>query len=126
MAQTSITSLFGYRTNPFEGTNSEFHNGYDFSASMGTPVYVSGDGVVSEMGVNKIFGLMVLVDHGNGYSTLYGHLSVARVERGQKLIRGMQVGDVGSTGRSTGPHLHYSVYHYGIAVDPAPFLTGQN
>ncbi|MER3443772.1 MAG: peptidase M23 [Armatimonadota bacterium] len=117
-----VTSLFGYRGNPFGGGNLEFHNGLDLAAPAGTPVYATAQGVVEEAGWNPIFGLMVLLDHNNGYSTLYGHLSSLAVSQGQRVRMGQMLGQVGSTGRSTGPHLHYSVFRYGLAVDPQAYV----
>lgn len=122
LAETRVTSSFGYRSNPFGGGAYEFHNGVDFAAPEGTPVYATASGTVSEMGWNPIFGLMVLIDHGNSLHTLYGHLSASYVSRGQQVEQGMLIGGVGSTGRSTGPHLHYTVYRYGVAIDPLPYV----
>jgi murein DD-endopeptidase MepM/ murein hydrolase activator NlpD len=122
LAETRVTSSFGYRSNPFGGVAYEFHNGVDFAAPEGTPVYATAAGTVSEMGWNPIFGLMILIDHTNGLHTLYGHLSASYVTRGQQVEQSMLIGDVGSTGRSTGPHLHYTVYRYGVAVDPLPYV----
>lgn len=122
LAETRLTSTFGYRSNPFGGGAYEFHNGVDFAAPEGTPVYATAAGMVSEMGWNPIFGLMVLIDHGNGLHTLYGHLSSTYVEKGQRVQQSALIGAVGSTGRSTGPHLHYTVYRYGVAVDPLPYV----
>ena len=118
---TRITSHFGYRRNPF-GWGFEFHNGLDFPASYGAPVQVTGAGVVVEAGWKGPFGLAVVVDHGYGYRTLYGHLSSISVRVGQRLERGDRVGQVGSTGRSTGPHLHYTVFRNGSEVNPARYL----
>jgi len=118
---TRITSYFGYRRNPF-GWGFEFHNGIDFPASYGAPVQVTGAGVVVEAGWKGPFGLAVVVDHGYGYRTLYGHLSSISVRVGQRLERGDVVGRVGSTGRSTGPHLHYTVFRNGSEVNPARHL----
>lgn len=121
--RTYISSGFGYRTSPFGGVSSEFHNGLDFPAPMGTPVYVTASGKVDQVGWNPIFGLMILVNHENGQYTLYGHLSEAKVTRGQSVQQGDFIGAVGSTGRSTGPHLHYTVYRYASPVDPTPYVS---
>jgi murein DD-endopeptidase MepM/ murein hydrolase activator NlpD len=126
LVEASLTSAFGYRTNPFGGGAYEFHNGVDFAAPEGTAVYATAAGTVSEMGWNPIFGLMVLLDHGNGLHTLYGHLASSYVEKGQQVGQSHLIGAVGSTGRSTGPHLHYTVYRYGKAVDPLPFISGKS
>ncbi|WP_018465333.1 M23 family metallopeptidase [Calidithermus timidus] len=123
--ESHVTSLFGYRTNPFGGGGLEFHNGLDLAAPPGTPVYATAQGTVEEAGWNPVFGLMVLIDHHNGYRTLYGHLSSLAVSQGQRVRMGQMLGQVGSTGRSTGPHLHYSVFRYGAAVDPQAYLFAQ-
>ncbi|MCS7194405.1 MAG: peptidoglycan DD-metalloendopeptidase family protein [Meiothermus sp.] len=123
--EARLTSGFGYRPSPFGNLAYEFHNGVDLAAPEGTPVYATAAGTASEVGWNPLFGLMVLLDHGNGLHTLYGHLSASYVGRGEQVSQGQPIGAVGSTGRSTGPHLHYSVYRYGVAVDPLPYLTSR-
>lgn len=120
--QTRISSHFGYRRNPF-GWGFEFHNGIDFPAHTGTAVRVTGAGEVIEAGWNGPFGLAVVVDHGFGYRTLYAHLSSISVRVGQSLERGDRVGAVGSTGRSTGPHLHYTIFRNGSEVNPVAYLN---
>jgi murein DD-endopeptidase MepM/ murein hydrolase activator NlpD len=117
-----ITSYFGTRKNPF-GPGWEFHDGLDFSAPYGAPVYAPGGGVVARVGWMGPYGLAVLLDHAQGYQTLYGHLSRVLVRPGERVERGQVLGYVGSTGRSTGPHLHYGVYRYGVPVDPRPYLS---
>ncbi|TBH20777.1 M23 family metallopeptidase [Thermus thermamylovorans] len=121
-AHGGITSGFGVRRNPF-GPGYEFHDGLDFAAPHGTPVYATGRGVVAQAGWMGPYGLAVLLDHAEGYQTLYGHLSRLAVRPGERVERGQVLGYVGSTGRSTGPHLHYSVYRRGVAVDPRPYLS---
>ncbi|WP_038040429.1 peptidoglycan DD-metalloendopeptidase family protein [Thermus tengchongensis] len=116
-----ITSFFGMRKNPF-GPGYEFHDGLDFAAPYGAPVYATGSGVVARTGWMGAYGLAVLLDHAEGYQTLYGHLFRLAVRPGQRVERGQVLGYVGSTGRSTGPHLHYGVYRYGAPVDPRPYL----
>ncbi len=116
-----VTSFFGTRKNPF-GPGYEFHDGLDFAAPYGAPVYATGSGVVAQVGWMGAYGLAVLLDHAEGYQTLYGHLSRLAVHPGQRVERGQVLGYVGSTGRSTGPHLHYSVYRYGTPLDPRPYL----
>ncbi|GAA6755352.1 MAG: M23 family metallopeptidase [Thermus sp.] len=116
-----ITSFFGTRKNPF-GPGLEFHDGLDFSAPYGAPVYATGGGVVARVGWMGPYGLAVLLDHAEGYQTLYGHLSRVLVRPGERVEKGQVLGLVGSTGRSTGPHLHYSVYRQGVALDPRPYL----
>lgn len=116
-----VTSSFGNRSNPF-GWGYEFHDGLDFPAPTGTLVRVTAPGQVVQVGWNGPFGLSVTIDHGYGYRTLYGHLSRTSVQVGAWLQDGEALGQVGSTGRSTGPHLHYSLYRYGVAVNPAAYL----
>ncbi|MGC8876815.1 M23 family metallopeptidase [Thermus sp.] len=116
-----VTSFFGMRQNPF-GPGWEFHDGLDFSAPYGAPVYATGAGVVVRVGWMGAYGLAVLLDHAQGYQTLYGHLSRAAVRPGQRVKRGQVLGYVGSTGRSTGPHLHYGVYRYGTPMNPVAYL----
>ncbi|WP_337844543.1 peptidoglycan DD-metalloendopeptidase family protein [Thermus sp.] len=118
-----ITSSFGVRRNPF-GRGMEFHDGLDFAAPYGTPVRATGAGVVARVGWMGVYGLAVLLDHAEGYQTLYGHLSRVAVRPGERVERGQLLGYVGSTGRSTGSHLHYSVYRHGAPLDPRPFLQG--
>ncbi|MFN4072784.1 MAG: peptidoglycan DD-metalloendopeptidase family protein [Thermus sp.] len=116
-----ITSFFGMRKNPF-GPGYEFHDGLDLAAPYGAPVYATGSGVVAQAGWMGAYGLAVLLDHAEGYQTLYGHLSRLAVRPGQRVEKGQVLGYVGSTGRSTGPHLHYSVYRHGTPRDPRPYL----
>ncbi|GAA6734912.1 M23 family metallopeptidase [Thermus oshimai] len=118
-----VTSYFGMRRNPF-GRGVEFHDGLDLSAPYGAPVRATGAGVVARVGWMGAYGLAVLLDHAEGYQTLYGHLSRVAVRPGERVERGQLLGYVGSTGRSTGPHLHYSVYRHGTPLDPRPFLWG--
>ena len=114
----TITSPFGYRLHPIEGYVI-FHSGTDIAGPRGTPVYAAADGVVSEVKFNfHGYGNVVDIDHGFGYATRYGHLQSANVERGQKIHRGDQIGTMGSTGRATGPHLHYEVLYNTLQVNP--------
>ncbi len=116
-----LSSPFGARIDPFLG-HQAMHSGLDFRASTGTPVHATADGKVIDAGRNGGYGNMVEIDHGNGMSTRYAHLSRISVNSGDKVSRGTKVGEVGSTGRSTGPHLHYEVRRHGHAVDPVSFL----
>lgn len=118
----SVTSPFGVRTDPILGT-AALHSGMDFRAPIGMAAKVTAAGVVTKAGWNGGYGRMVEVDHGNGFATRYGHLSEIDVAVGQKLAAGDIVGKTGSSGRSTGPHLHYEVRHNGEAIDPLRFLT---
>lgn len=118
---TSISSSFGNRRDPILGRPA-FHSGIDFRAISGTPVTATAPGVVTKAGWNGGYGRMVEIDHGNGFSTRYAHMSKIGVKVGQKVQRGSKVGRVGSSGRSTGPHLHYEVRRNGDAVNPLRFL----
>lgn len=114
-------SGWGYRIHPIYKVR-KMHYGMDFTAPVGTPVYATGDGKVTEVSGSKRsrvgFGLVIKVDHGYGYETLYGHLNAFNVKRGQKVKRGDIIGYVGNTGGSTAPHLHYEVHKNGRAVNP--------
>ncbi len=116
-----LSSPFGARIDPFLG-HQAMHSGLDFRAASGTPVHATADGKVIDAGRNGGYGNMVEIDHGNGMTTRYAHLSRISVNSGDKVTRGTKVGEVGSTGRSTGPHLHYEVRRHGHAVDPVAFL----
>jgi murein DD-endopeptidase MepM/ murein hydrolase activator NlpD len=118
----SLRSGVGVRSNPFGGGAQEFHKGQDIAAPTGTPVNVTADGVVVVAGWVRGYGNGIYVDHGNGITTRYGHLSRIDVVVGQTLKRGDHLGLVGSTGRSTGPHLHYEVRINGEPISPLPYL----
>ncbi len=117
----AVTSPFGVRTDPILGT-AALHSGIDFRAPVGMAAKATAPGKVVHAGWAGGYGRMVEVDHGNGFSTRYGHLSKILVTVGQKVEAGEVVGKTGSTGRSTGPHLHYEVRHNGEAVNPLRFL----
>jgi murein DD-endopeptidase MepM/ murein hydrolase activator NlpD len=121
MGEIEFTSGFGVRMDPFVGRPA-MHTGVDFRASMGDPVRATANGKVVSAGWSGGYGRMVEIDHGNGLSTRYGHLSAINVNVGQSVKIGQVVGEVGSTGRSTGPHLHYETRIDGEAVDPRKFL----
>jgi murein DD-endopeptidase MepM/ murein hydrolase activator NlpD len=118
----SMTSNFGSRTDPFLGS-AAFHAGIDFRSPSGRPVEATASGRVIAAGPNGGYGNMVEIDHGKGLTTRYAHLSRILVEVGDKVGRGDVIGKVGSTGRSTGPHLHYETRVNGAAVNPATYLT---
>ena len=112
---------FGWRTHPIYKTP-EFHPGMDFAAEQGTPIYATGDGVVETADANaQGYGNHVVINHGFGYQTLYGHMSKMAVKVGKKIKRGELVGYVGSTGLSTAPHIHYEVIKNGEKVNPINF-----
>jgi murein DD-endopeptidase MepM/ murein hydrolase activator NlpD len=119
------TDSFGVRGNPFGGGGAEFHPGQDIAAPRGTPVLAPAEGKVVEAGWKNGYGQTVVLDHGNGLTTRYGHLSKIEVEMGQELKRGDQLGQVGSTGRSTGPHLHYEVRVGELPVSPQHYLPAR-
>jgi murein DD-endopeptidase MepM/ murein hydrolase activator NlpD len=116
------TSGFGYRKDPFLGTLA-LHPGIDFHGITGEPARATGEGKVVVAGRTGGYGNMVEIDHGNGITTRYGHLSAILVRKGQHVNTGDVIGRVGSTGRSTGPHLHYEVRRNGVAINPASFLN---
>ncbi len=116
-----FTSGFGYRYDPFNG-GSASHPGVDMAAPIGTPIYTSADGVIVKAGWVGGYGNMVEVDHGRGLTTRYGHLSAINVNIGDRVSQGDVIAAMGSTGRSTGSHLHYEVRINGVAVNPMPFL----
>jgi murein DD-endopeptidase MepM/ murein hydrolase activator NlpD len=116
-----ITSPFGWRQNPFGG-GPEFHQGLDIAAPTGTTVTAAAGGTVIMAQWYGGYGNYILIDHGGGYSTGYGHLSAIYVSTGQVVQRGQAIGAVGSTGQSTGPHLHFEIRIAGKPVDPAPRL----
>ncbi|NDV77751.1 M23 family metallopeptidase [Dysgonomonas sp. 511] len=115
-----MASGYGMRIDPIYGT-ARFHAGMDFSADIGTPVYATGDGVVTYADWRQGYGKCIIVDHGFGYTTLYAHLSEYKVMSGQKVTRGEQIAEVGNTGKSTGPHLHYEVRVKGEPDNPAKY-----
>jgi murein DD-endopeptidase MepM/ murein hydrolase activator NlpD len=121
LGEVEFTSGFGVRSDPFLGRPA-MHTGLDFRAQTGDPVRVTANGKVVNAGWAGGYGRMVEVDHGNGLSTRYGHLSEINVKVGQQVRIGDVIGEVGSTGRSTGPHLHYETRIDGEAVDPQKFL----
>ncbi len=115
-----IVGCFCYRSAP----DSEFHPGVDLGANYGDPVHAAAAGEVASADWDGGFGLKVDIDHGNGYHTWYAHLSKAEVHAGEFVHKGEEIGLVGSTGYSTGPHLHYQVMLHGTAINPAPYLDG--
>ncbi len=119
----AITSSFGTRENPFSGSGTETHKGLDIRGPFGGPVKAMAKGEVSFAGQRGGFGNCIILKHGNDYETLYGHLSKILVKPGQKIEIGQQIGNIGSTGRSTGPHLHYEIHKNGQKINPASYLT---
>jgi len=120
----SMVSGFGYRTDPFTKAR-KMHEGMDFTAKTGTPIYATGDGLVQRAdNTASGYGNHIVIRHGFGYETLYGHLSKYKCRAGQRVNRGDVIGYVGSTGRSEGPHLHYEVHKNGKVVNPLNFYYG--
>ena len=120
-AGSHITSAFGYRTDPFVGSPA-FHAGLDFKGPAGAPVYAAARGTVAFVGRHPAYGKCIDIDHGNGLRTRYAHMSAFRSKVGQPVAAGQVIGAVGSTGRSTGPHLHFEVRLHGRPINPRPFL----
>jgi murein DD-endopeptidase MepM/ murein hydrolase activator NlpD len=112
-----ITSPYGYRPSPFTGVR-QFHSGIDIGAAMGAPIRAAMSGRVSSVGYDDSYGNFVVISHHSGYRTFYAHLSVIRVKPGVYVGTGERIGDVGTSGRSTGPHLHFTVYKNGVTVNP--------
>ncbi|NEQ43073.1 MAG: M23 family metallopeptidase [Leptolyngbya sp. SIOISBB] len=117
-----VTSEFGLRRNPFGGSRFEMHNGIDFRGPTGTPIYATADGIVVKAERSGGYGKHVIIDHGYTYETLYAHLSEISLQAGDRVKRGDLVGALGSTGRSSGPHLHYEVHRNGQPVNPRYYL----
>ncbi|MDZ7830245.1 MAG: peptidoglycan DD-metalloendopeptidase family protein [Desulfobacterales bacterium] len=117
-----ISSTFGYRLSPFTGKR-ELHSGVDIACQKGTPIKATADGKVVYAGVKGLMGKTVVVDHGFGIKTRYGHLNKIRVTDGQKVTRNEVIGEMGSTGRSTGPHVHYEVRLNDVPVDAEKYMT---
>lgn len=121
-----FTSGYGTRTDPFRGGAAR-HQGIDLAAPIGTPIYATADGIVTAAGWNSGgYGNLIKLDHGRGIETRYGHLSAILVSPGQRIVRGQQIGRMGSTGRSTGSHLHYEVRIDDHAVNPIPFMKSND
>lgn len=121
--QGPVGSGFGFRTDPFtHGT--ALHTGLDFPADVGTSILAAAGGVVLSAGPHPQYGLLVELDHGNGLVTRYAHTSKMLVHQGDLVKRGQKIAEVGTTGRSTGPHLHFEVLMGGVQQDPAKFLAG--
>lgn len=116
-----ISSPFGYRTNPFTGLRT-YHSALDIAIPLGTKVKATRAGTVADTGYNSVFGNYIILKHSNGYQSLYGHLSSIGVREGQSVDQGAVIGNSGNTGESTGPHLHFSIFQNGKALDPRKFV----
>ena len=118
-----ITSAFGWRIHPIFQTN-KYHAGIDIAANSGEPIYATDSGTVQSALYSSSYGNYVVINHGNGYTTLYAHMSSMAVSAGQTVSKGDVIGYVGSTGWSTGPHLHYEISYNGTRVDPESYVSG--
>ncbi|MDQ0338806.1 murein DD-endopeptidase MepM/ murein hydrolase activator NlpD [Caldalkalibacillus uzonensis] len=118
-----ITSPFGWRNDPFTGQR-RMHNGIDFANKLGTPIYATADGTVTFAGRNGGYGKQVRINHGNGYMTSYSHLHSIKVSQKEQVKKGDIIGEMGSTGRSTGVHLHYEIHLNGQPINPFPYIKG--
>ncbi len=116
-----LTSGFGYRISPFTGLRQR-HEGIDISNRVGAPVIAPADGLVTNIGREWGFGKILVVSHGFGFTTRYAHLHRINVKIGQKVKRGQKIAEIGNTGRSTGPHLHYEVMVNGVPVNPMKYI----
>lgn len=116
------SSDYGYRRNPFGGYCGEFHPGVDVKGPVGDPIHATADGIVNRCDWYNGYGNAVVLDHKSGYQTLYGHLTKVNVTQGQYVKAGDVIGFLGSTGRSTGPHVHYEVRQNGDDISPEPFI----
>ena len=119
-----VSSHFGMRTDPFTG-RAAYHEGVDMAARLGSTIKAMGDGVVSHSGIKAGYGLLVEVTHGQGYTTRYAHTARNLVKVGDRIIKGQPVAEIGSSGRSTGPHLHFEVRRHGRAVNPQSYLVNK-
>ena len=119
----TITSSFGFRSNPFDGGGGESHKGLDISAPYGRPVKCTAEGKVVFAGYRGDYGNLVIISHGEEYQTYYGHLSQILVKEGQEVKVSTFIGKVGSTGRSTGPHLHYEIIRNNKKINPKTFIN---
>ena len=116
-----LSSRFGPRSDPFTGARSN-HTGIDMACPTGTPIVATASGTITYSGTSPVFGYYVIINHGNGYQSLYGHMSKILVKKGQWVSQGTRIGLVGSTGYSTGPHLHFTVFKNGKLVDPLTLI----
>jgi murein DD-endopeptidase MepM/ murein hydrolase activator NlpD len=126
LASIRVSSLYGMRANPFDRRRTEFHPGVDFADETGAPIHATGAGVVSLAETRGAYGLMVEVRHALGFITRYGHMSEVAVSPGNVVDRDAVLGYVGSTGRSTGPHVYYEIAMNGERIDPIAFILKMN
>ena len=117
-----ITSPYGYRYHPIDGAY-RFHNGVDLAVAQGTPVYATKSGTVTTATFSSGYGYYVTINHGDGFSSLYGHMTHYTVSSGDYVNQGDLIGYVGSTGYSTGPHLHFTMFYNGATVNPMDYVS---
>ncbi|MGI6433961.1 MAG: peptidoglycan DD-metalloendopeptidase family protein [Syntrophomonadaceae bacterium] len=117
-----LTSAFGYRQSPFGRSRETFHNGIDIACNGGSEVLAAGDGLVTRAGWEGVYGRAIVIDHGYGLQTMYGHNARLMVEEGDQVYKGQVIALSGNSGRSTGPHLHFTLMRYGQAIDPMVYL----
>jgi len=117
-----ITSSYGYRTSPFDGFTRQFHSGLDIGGPIGAPIRAAMSGRVSQVGYDGSFGNYVVISHHSGYRTLYAHMSEVRIKAGAYVETGQRIGDVGVSGLTTGPHVHFTVYKDGVTVNPRTLM----
>ena len=120
-AKGKVTSKFGYRTSPFTGRR-QFHQGIDIANDKGTPIYAAGTGIVTFSGWNAGYGKTIIISHGNGFRSVYAHNNENLVEAGQKIKKGDLIAKMGSTGKSTGPHVHFEIHSKGEQINPENVL----
>ena len=118
-----LSSNYGWRNSPFNAGSRTFHGGIDMAVSQGTPIYAALDGTVSAVGYNATYGNYVIITHHSGYKTLYGHMKSTACRKGNFVYTNTVIGYVGSTGMSTGPHLHFTVYKNGKTINPMTVLN---
>jgi murein DD-endopeptidase MepM/ murein hydrolase activator NlpD len=116
-----LASAYGWRTHPITGKQS-FHNGVDLANVTGTPIYAAKSGTVTVATYNGVYGYYVQINHGDGFSSLYGHMTHYIVSVGQSVSAGQVIGYMGSTGWSTGSHLHFTIYYNGNTVNPMNYI----
>jgi murein DD-endopeptidase MepM/ murein hydrolase activator NlpD len=121
---TRVTSAFGFRRDPFTRRTAR-HLGVDFGGDKNDPIFATATGRISQTGYDRAMGNFIIIRHGNGIETVYMHLTKSLVKRGQSVEKGEKIGTLGSTGRSTGPHLHYEVHKNGTPVNPKPYLQSR-
>ncbi len=117
-----ITSYFGWRSSPFGGQSESYHNGIDIANNVGCDIVAAADGIVIQAGWLGAYGRTITIDHGYGFKTMYGHNYRLLVQEGEQVKKGDVIATLGSSGRSTGPHLHFTIYKYDTPLDPMLFL----